>query len=74
MPPRFTRKAARGLIAQLNDPYTTLYSPKEFAAFTQGTNGRYAGVGMQIEDIKGNITVNPCVPEHAGSRRWNRRG
>ncbi len=55
-------KAARGLIAQLNDPYTTLYTPKEFAAFTQGTNGRYAGVGMQIEDIKGNITVNRVFP------------
>jgi carboxyl-terminal processing protease len=55
-------KAARGLVAQLNDPYTTLYSPKEFAAFTQGTNGRYAGVGMQIEDIKGNITVSRVFP------------
>ncbi len=55
-------KAARGLIAQLNDPYTTLYTPKEFAAFTQGTNGRYAGVGMQIEDIKGSITVVKVFP------------
>lgn len=55
-------KAARGLIAQLNDPYTTLYTPKEFAAFTQGTNGRYAGVGMQIEDIKGLITVVKVFP------------
>jgi carboxyl-terminal processing protease len=55
-------KAARGLIAQLNDPYTTLYSPKEYAAFTQGTNGRYAGVGMQIEDIKGTITVVKVFP------------
>ena len=55
-------KAARGLVAQLNDPYTTLYTPKEFAAFTQGTNGRYAGVGMQIEDIKGTITVVKVFP------------
>ncbi len=55
-------KAARGLIAQLNDPYTTLYTPKEFAAFTQGTNGRYAGVGMQIQDIKGAITVVKVFP------------
>lgn len=55
-------KAARGLVAQLNDPYTVLYTPKEFAAFTQGTNGRYAGVGMQIEDIKGNITVSRVFP------------
>jgi carboxyl-terminal processing protease len=55
-------KAARGLVTQLNDPYTVLYSPKEYAAFTQGTNGRYAGVGMQIEDIKGVITVVKVFP------------
>ncbi len=55
-------KAARGLITQLNDPYTVLYTPKEYAAFTQGTNGRYAGVGMQIEDIKGIITVVKVFP------------
>ena len=55
-------KAARGLIAQLNDPYTTLYTPKEYAAFTQGTNGRYAGVGMQIEDIKGTIVIQRVFP------------
>lgn len=55
-------KAARGMISQLNDPYTVLYSPKEYAAFTQGTNGRYAGVGMQIEDIKGVITVVKVFP------------
>ena len=55
-------KAARGLVTQLNDPYTVLYTPKEFAAFTQGTNGRYAGVGMQIEDIRGNITVARVFP------------
>lgn len=55
-------KAARGLVAQLNDPYTTLYTPKEFAAFTQNTNGRYAGVGMQIEDIRGQVTVARVFP------------
>ena len=60
-------KAARGLIAQLNDPYTTLYTPKEFAAFTQGTNGRYAGVGMQIEDIKGTIVVVRVFPNTPAS-------
>ena len=55
-------KAARGLVTQLNDPYTVLYTPKEYAAFTQGTNGRYAGVGMQIEDIKGSITIVKVFP------------
>jgi carboxyl-terminal processing protease len=55
-------KAARGLVAQLNDPYTVLFTPKERAAFTQNTNGRYAGVGMAIEDIRGNITVSRVFP------------
>jgi carboxyl-terminal processing protease len=55
-------RAARGLVHELNDPYTVLFTPKELAAFTTTTGGRYAGVGMQIEDIKGQITVNKVFP------------
>src|SRR4051812_27999775 len=44
-------RAARGLVHELNDPYTVLFSPKELASFQTSTGGRYGGVGMQIEDI-----------------------
>jgi carboxyl-terminal processing protease len=55
-------KAARGLVHELNDPYTVLFTPKEAQSFQTTTGGRYAGIGMQIENIKGQITVNKVFP------------
>lgn len=51
-------KAARGLVAQLNDPYTELFSPKQLEEFSRNTNGRYAGLGMEITPpINGYVTI-----------------
>ena len=55
-------RAARGLVQELKDPYTVLFTPKDLAAFQTTTNGRYGGIGMQIEEIKGAITVNKVFP------------
>ncbi len=55
-------KAARGLLAELKDPYTELYSPKQLEAFNTTTGGFYAGVGMQIEDQQGTIVVARVFP------------
>ena len=41
-------KAARGLVKELNDPYSEMFTPKQIAEFTRNTNGRYAGIGMEI--------------------------
>ena len=69
-------KAARGLVKELNDPYSELFSPKELAAFSQQTNGKYAGIGMQIEDRQGAITISKVFPhtpaEAAGIREGDR--
>src|ERR1043165_4080297 len=46
-------KAARGLVGQMQDPYTELMSPKQLAEFNRGTGGRYGGLGMQIEPQEG---------------------
>ena len=65
-------KAAKGLVKELNDPYSELFSPKELASFSQQTNGKYAGIGMQIEDQQGAITISKVFPhtpaEAAGVR------
>src|SRR5687767_4351920 len=45
-------KAARGLVRELNDPYSVLLSPKELSAFNAQTNGRYAGIGMEIAETR----------------------
>ena len=69
-------KAARGLVKELNDPYSELFTPKELATFSQRTNGKYAGIGMQIEDQQGAITISRVFPhtpaEAAGVREGDR--
>src|SRR5215216_1856998 len=41
-------KAARGLVRELNDPYSELLSPKASEDFNRSTGGRYGGTGMSI--------------------------
>ena len=69
-------KAARGLVKELNDPYSELFTPKELASFSQQTNGKYAGIGMQIEEQQGAIAISRVFPhtpaEAAGVREGDR--
>ena len=50
-------KAARGLVKELNDPYSELFSPRQLSRFRTQSTGRYGGLGMQIEQQEGNIVV-----------------
>jgi carboxyl-terminal processing protease len=73
-------KAARGLVKELNDPYTELFTPKQIADFSRQTNGRYGGIGMEISpptDEQGGYvsvaTVFPGTPaENAGIQEGDR--
>src|SRR3712207_3944129 len=69
-------KAARGPVREHNDPYNELLSPKQLTQFTTRTGERYGGVGMQIENQRGNITVSRVFPhtpaEKAGIREGDR--
>ncbi|MES2178724.1 MAG: S41 family peptidase [Gemmatimonadota bacterium] len=47
-------KAAKGLIRELNDPYSELLSPKLNEEFNRSVGGRYGGVGMLLEEQKAN--------------------
>src|SRR5947199_10374148 len=52
-------KAARGLVRELNDPYSELLPPKESEEFNRATGGRYGGTGMSIGNpTKGVIVVD----------------
>jgi carboxyl-terminal processing protease len=55
-------KAARGLVEQLNDPYSELFSPTQLKRFSTQSTGRYGGIGMLIEDQQGSITVVRVFP------------
>lgn len=60
-------RAARGLVDGLKDPYAELYSPAQLASFQRNTMGNnYGGVGMQIEDQNGRITVAKVFPNTPG--------
>jgi carboxyl-terminal processing protease len=66
-------KAARGLVKELNDPYSELLSPKESESFERSTGGRYGGTGMLLgEQGRGVIVVDRVFPntpaEEAGVR------
>src|SRR5215468_7751022 len=43
-------KAARGLVRELNDPYSELLTPKDMKQFESKTGGRYGGLGMLIAE------------------------
>jgi carboxyl-terminal processing protease len=61
-------KAAHGLVAELNDPYSELFTPVETKAFNTSTGGRYGGVGMQIEDQQGSIVIQRVYPNTPAER------
>jgi carboxyl-terminal processing protease len=56
-------RAARGLVKELQDPYTELFSPKESEEFGRSTGGRYGGTGMLLEEEEDKIvTVQRVFP------------
>jgi carboxyl-terminal processing protease len=68
-------RAARGLVDRLDDRYAELYSPKELASFSREQLGSaYGGLGMQIEDQQGAITVTRVFPNTPAERGGVRAG
>jgi len=61
-------KAAKGLVKQLNDPYSVLWTKAEYDQFSQQTGGKYGGIGMEIAPTNP-VTVQrvfPHTPAAAG--------
>jgi carboxyl-terminal processing protease len=50
--PEVYEKAAKGLVRELNDPYSELLAPRQSEEFNRSTGGRYGGVGMLLEEQK----------------------
>ena len=56
-------RTARGLVKELQDPYTELFSPKESEEFGRATGGRYGGTGMLLEEEEDKVvTVQRVFP------------
>ena len=67
-------KAARGLIRELNDPYTELLSPRDLKQFQSRTGGRYGGLGMSIQLRDKQIVVERVFPNTPAERGGVREG
>lgn len=73
-PQALYEKAARGLVKELNDPYTELFSPKQLEEFSRLTNGRYAGLGMEIFPVGGFVTIQKVFRGSPAESRGVREG
>ncbi len=51
------QNALDGLIAGLNDPYATVFTPEEYGTFEEETTGDYAGIGVEITQLNGRVTI-----------------
>ncbi len=54
-------KAAKGLVRELNDPYSELLAPRQSEEFNRSTGGRYGGVGMLLEEQKTGASTSIMV-------------
>lgn len=70
------RMATEGMIEELGDPHTTFLTPEEFNEFYTTMSGEYAGIGAQIVERDGWVTVLASLPgtpaERAGLRAGDR--
>src|SRR5215218_3315299 len=62
------QKATRGMLEQLNDPYSVLLTGDDYKALTEQTSGNYAGLGIQIDVRDGWITVVAPLPDTPAER------
>ena len=61
-------RATRGMLEQLEDPYSVLLTGEDYKALTEQTSGNYAGLGIQIDVRDGWITVVAPLPETPAER------
>lgn len=61
-------KATRGMLEELQDPYSVLLAGEDYKELTEMTSGNYAGLGIQIDVRDGWITVVAPLPDTPAER------
>jgi len=56
-------RAIDALLASLDDPYSTVFTPTEYGRFEERNTGNYAGIGVQITHLGGRVTVTAVFRE-----------
>jgi carboxyl-terminal processing protease len=72
--PELYRRAADGLLANLQDPYAALLSGKELETHVERTTGDYAGIGLLVDVRNGWITVVSPMRDSPAERAGIRAG
>ncbi len=71
---RMIQSAIDGILRQLDDPNTALLAPAAFENFRIQTEGDYGGVGLEIVERDGYVTVVGPIPGTPGARAGIRAG
>lgn len=50
-------RALDGLVESLGDPYASVFTPDEVSAFDEENTGNYSGIGVQITQLNGRVTI-----------------
>jgi carboxyl-terminal processing protease len=66
--------AIDGLIRQLGDPHTSLIRASEYEDLRIRTEGEYGGVGLEVQERNGYVTVMTPIPGGPGERVGVRAG
>jgi carboxyl-terminal processing protease len=66
--------ALEGILRELGDPNTALLNPQTFENFRIQTEGDYGGIGLEIVERDGYVTVVGPIPGTPGARAGIRAG
>jgi len=54
--------AIKGLVASVNDPYSTYLTPEDYQASLQDISGQFTGIGVTVATIDGTGKTIDCTP------------
>ncbi len=63
-----------GMVASLNDPYSTYFTPEESQSFDEQLAGSFFGIGAQLDTKEGRIVVVASLPGTPADRAGLRSG
>ena len=55
--------AIEGLLENLDDPYASVFTPAEYGEFQEDNTGDYVGIGVQITQLEGRVTITAVFRE-----------
>jgi carboxyl-terminal processing protease len=65
---------ARGLVRELQDPYSVLLAPRDLESFNRSTLGQYAGIGVEVNAVGDRTIVGEVYAGGPSAAAGLRRG